>query len=151
MTGRRVGWFLLVSGLASLAAAYLLAALGSPGTLAAWCGSYAVAATLAGTFLLAAPGRTVSRGLALVAAVVFGVLLAGFALALGLPVESAEGPLLFGLPRRAAIVLLGVGLLPALVLPWAYARAAAADPLDAAAIRALVEECERLRREAPSS
>jgi hypothetical protein len=140
-----------VSGLLALGLAYIMASVGSASAAASWCGSYAAGATLAGTFLLAAPGRTVPPGLLLVAAVVFVVLLVGFGLALLLPAEAPDGPLLLGLPRRAGVVLLGVGLVPALVLPWAYARAAAADPLDTAAIRALVEECEALRREAPSS
>lgn len=52
-----------------------------------------------------------------------GVLLTvGFCLALGLPAnESAESSLLLGLPLRAAIVIYGVGLIPIVVLPVAYA------------------------------
>ncbi|MBA2239290.1 MAG: hypothetical protein H0W24_11405, partial [Lysobacter sp.] len=34
---------------------------------------------------------------------------------------GAAEPLLFGLPQRAAIIVYGVGLLPTLVLPVAYA------------------------------
>jgi hypothetical protein len=52
-----------------------------------------------------------------------GVVLAGgFLLALGLPADEASGvPLYGGLPLRAAIVLYGIGLLPIVMLPIAYA------------------------------
>jgi hypothetical protein len=51
------------------------------------------------------------------------VLCAGaFLTALGLPAaEGAKGALLFGLPLRTAIVLYGVGVVPILILPLAYA------------------------------
>src|SRR5687768_4009828 len=51
--------------------------------------------------------------------VVLLIMLGAFASALLL---SAVGePLILGLPRRTAIVLYGIGLLPALILPVAYA------------------------------
>jgi hypothetical protein len=52
-----------------------------------------------------------------------GVLLTlGFALALGLPAdESAGSSLYLGLPLRAALIIYGVGLIPIVVLPVAYA------------------------------
>jgi hypothetical protein len=53
--------------------------------------------------------------------VVGATLVLGFALALSLPASGAAEPLLLGLPRRAAIVVYGIGLLPVLVLPVAYA------------------------------
>lgn len=53
---------------------------------------------------------------------VFVVLASGFCLALGLPANEATGAqLLLGLPLRAAIVIYGIGLLPIVVLPVAYA------------------------------
>lgn len=52
-------------------------------------------------------------------AAVLLIMLGAFAAALLLP--AAGEPLLLGLPRRAAIVLYGVGILPALILPIAYA------------------------------
>ncbi|HMA19828.1 MAG TPA: hypothetical protein VKO87_03435 [Gemmatimonadaceae bacterium] len=53
---------------------------------------------------------------------VFVVLASGFCLALGLPANEAKGAALFlGLPIRAAIVIYGIGLLPIVVLPVAYA------------------------------
>ncbi|MEX1185262.1 MAG: hypothetical protein WEA80_01560 [Gemmatimonadaceae bacterium] len=47
------------------------------------------------------------------------IMLGAFAAALLLP--AAAEPLLLGLPRRAAIVLYGVGVLPVLILPIVYA------------------------------
>jgi hypothetical protein len=53
---------------------------------------------------------------------VFVVLASGFCLALGLPANEAKGAALFlGLPIRAAIIIYGIGLLPIVVLPVAYA------------------------------
>ena len=50
------------------------------------------------------------------------VLVGGFLLALWLPAESVASPMLWlGLPRRAAIVLYGVGLVPLIAMPIAYA------------------------------
>jgi hypothetical protein len=51
----------------------------------------------------------------------FVVLLVGFGAALVMPSEVAGAPLWFGLPRRAAVVLYGIGVLPLFVLPFAYA------------------------------
>jgi len=52
-------------------------------------------------------------------AAVLLILLGAFAAALLLPATGE--PLILGLPRRAAIVLFGIGILPALILPVAYA------------------------------
>ena len=52
-------------------------------------------------------------------AAVLLIMLGAFAAALLLP--AAAEPLLLGLPRRAAIVLFGIGVLPVLILPIAYA------------------------------
>lgn len=55
-------------------------------------------------------------------AFVFVLLAAGFCLALGLPAnENSTSTLWLGLPLRAAIVIYGVGLLPIVILPVAYA------------------------------
>ena len=50
------------------------------------------------------------------------ILLGGFGLALILPPDPAGAVLWLGLPRRAALVLYGIGLVPAAILPLAYAR-----------------------------
>lgn len=69
----------------------------------------------------------------------FVVLAGAFGLALTLPPDREGDQLWLGLPRRAAMVLYGVGLLPMLVLPLAYAAS-----FDARTLRA--EDVERVRR-----
>jgi len=60
--------------------------------------------------------------LALPVAFVVATLAIGFCLALSLPDnEGPDSTLWLGLPARAAIVIYGVGLLPVVVLPVAYA------------------------------
>jgi hypothetical protein len=54
-------------------------------------------------------------------AYVFVVLAGGFILALTLPAETAGTRLILGLPPRAAIIMYGIGLFPAFVIPLAYA------------------------------
>ena len=54
---------------------------------------------------------------------VFGGMAVGFVSVLLVPAPVAGGPLLFGLPRITAILLLLVGAMPLVVLPIAYARA----------------------------
>jgi hypothetical protein len=70
--------------------------------------------------------RTRRAPLALVLGALAGVwalISACFALALLLPPETGGGAesLWLGLPRRAAIVLFGVGIVPLFVLPFVYA------------------------------
>ena len=65
--------------------------------------------------------RGVDR-LALPFAFIYVLLLFGFGAALALPPEAgADTTLWIGLPRRAAIVLYGIGILPLFLLPLAYA------------------------------
>ena len=72
------------------------------------------------------------------------VLVIGFGAALALP--ATEGPLStlwLGLPARAAIVIYGVGLLPIVVLPIAYALTFETQTLsaeDVERVRALARE-----------
>jgi hypothetical protein len=69
-------------------------------------------------------------------------------LALALPPETEGAALWLGLPRRAALVLYGIGLLPVAILPVAYARtfdSLTLRPEDLERIRAA-----RARREAGS-
>lgn len=68
----------------------------------------------------ARPGRGVGR-LLLPFAFVWLILAGGFAAALLLPADGPAPRLFLGFPLRAAIVLYGIGLLPVLVLPVAYA------------------------------
>ncbi|HSK20652.1 MAG TPA: hypothetical protein VK912_15980 [Longimicrobiales bacterium] len=121
----RTGLILFVASAVIIAVAYASAFL--PGGAPAWAAwllafgtaTIMVAATMIGALRssIASPGR-LAFPFAFTWVVVFG----GFALALVLPAETAGGPLWLGLPRRAAIILFGIGLLPMLVLPVAYAR-----------------------------
>ena len=67
-------------------------------------------------------------------------ILVGLVVVLALPAEDPATPrLVLGLPLRAAILIYGVGLAPAFVVPWAYARLFDADTLrdeDLARLRA---------------
>lgn len=131
----------LVTATLAIAAAYGAALLpGDTPTWAAWPMALGVPLALVSTVVLgAARGGHVPRRLLAPFALV-GVLLAtGFALALALPDNlGAAEPLLLGLPRRAAIVVYGIGLLPIIVLPIAYALT-----FDAQTLRP--EDLERVR------
>jgi hypothetical protein len=80
-------------------------------------------------------------GLALPFLVTFALIAGGFVVALLLPAENE--PLLLGLPRRAAIILYGVGLLPVLVLPVAYALSFDEHTLDDSHMARLREAAKR--------
>jgi hypothetical protein len=77
------------------------------------------------------------------------VVIAGFGLPLLLPPDAASAALWLGLPRRAAIEIYGVGLLPLLVLPGLFAWEFRIEGLDDQSLIALRAECEALMRGAP--
>ncbi|HET9065221.1 MAG TPA: hypothetical protein VFN22_05340 [Gemmatimonadales bacterium] len=145
MTARTIGWALLVSGLLAIAAAYLLMGAAVAGLLPPVLMIYGVGTTLGGTLLCASPGRPAPAPLWLAVATVLAVVIVGFLVVLWRPNDVVSSPIIMGLPRGAAIVLLGVGVLPALVLPWAYARAASREKLDPDSIAAFVRECRAAR------
>lgn len=114
----------LLLSLAAIGLAYTAAiATGSTSNWTAWVMAVAAPVALVATMALGAArtGRENGglRRLAIPFAAVLLIMLAAFVAALLLPGEGE--PLLLGLPRRAAIVLYGVGLLPVLILPVAYA------------------------------
>jgi hypothetical protein len=116
--------------------------------LEAWALLIGMTVLLIGLMLLGArrPGASLGR-LAIPLGLTAVLIAGGFAAALLLPAETAGEPLWFGLPRRAAIVVYGVGLLPVLVLPLAYART-----FDTHVLRP--EDLDRIRassRQAPES
>jgi hypothetical protein len=81
----------------------------------------------------AARGRLGIGTLKIPFAIVFFILAVGFAAAISLPsTESSASSLWLGLPARAAIVIYGIGLLPIVVLPIAYAVTFETQTLDAA-------------------
>ena len=92
---------------------------------APWLMALGVPAALVSVMVLGAARHGRVPGSLLAAfALVGGMLAGGFALALALPgggLGSVGEPLLLGLPRRAAIIVYGIGLLPVLVLPVSYA------------------------------
>lgn len=120
----RIAVALLAVATCAIAVAYASAfAPGGAPTWSAWLLALGVPLALVGTMVLGASrhGRLPLR-LALAFALVGLVLAGGFAAALALPADlGAAEPLLLGLPRRAAIVIYGVGVLPVFVLPAAYA------------------------------
>jgi hypothetical protein len=144
---RLLGWTLLVGGLLAQFAAYLIAiAIDPEATVAAWLAVVGIVATMCGTLVIGAlRNDRLSRPASVAAVVLLVIPLIGFGAALLLPAETATGPLWLGLPRRAAMVLLGIGLLPLFVLPFAYARDSGDVQLDADALSALRAEAIRLR------
>jgi hypothetical protein len=121
---RRVARVTLILAICAIAGGY--AAAFSPGGApdwAPWLLAVGIPAALGGIMALgAARGSSGIGKLKFPFAFVFVVLTAGFCLALGLPAnEGADSSLWLGLPARAAIVIYGIGLLPIVVLPVAYA------------------------------
>ena len=125
-----------VLGTAGIAVAYATA-FGSPAVAATgpWIMAISLPVTMVAlmTFGAVRSGRRVGA-LALPFSLVFLLVAGGFALALWLPPDTVDGIYWFGLPRRAAVVIYGVGLLPLFVLPCAYALTFDALTLDDADI-----------------
>lgn len=108
---------------AAVGAAYASAFLpaGAPGW-APWLMAGGTAGALVAAMALGAARAGRIGRLAYPFAFVFLALVVGFGLALGLPsAEAAEPALWLGLPPRAAVVMYGIGFLPLLVVPLAYA------------------------------
>lgn len=123
MTTKQLSVGALALSTAAIAVSYASAFL--PGGAPAWA-PWLLAGALA-TSVVAFMALGAARGdrgvgrLAPALALTFVLVAGAFALALALPAERAGDALWLGLPRRAAILLYGVGLLPLLVLPFAYA------------------------------
>jgi hypothetical protein len=140
---------LLVVGLVAAIVAYGDAMVaGAATTSSGWLMALALVLVLPATLALGAHRSRGTSRLAVVVAVLLGVVLAaGFGLALALPDLGAAEPLWLGLPRRAAIIVFGVGLIPLLFLPWGYSRMHSGGDLDAAMVADLAERCAALQRE----
>jgi hypothetical protein len=138
---RRAALVALFVGIAAIAVGYAAAfsARGTP-AWAAWLLTLGIPVALVAIMILgAARGRRGIGPLKIPFAFVALVLVIGFGAALALP--ATEGPLStlwLGLPARAAIVIYGVGLLPIVVLPIAYALTFETQTLSA-------EDVERVR------
>ncbi len=122
--------------LAVLAIAVIYAWTMAAGTAPAWApGAFAIATavSLLAIVLTGIAAPRPSRALLAALIVTFLLVAGGFIAALTLP--GAGEPLLLGIPRRAAIVLYGVGLLPVLILPVAYAATFRMDAADEQELR----------------
>ena len=106
-----------------VAAAYGSAFLpGGAPPAAAWMMATGTALIMVALMALGAVRQRGGTGrLALPFAAVFAIMAGGFAFALLLPPVAAGETLWLGLPRGAAVVLLGIGLVPMFILPLAYA------------------------------
>lgn len=121
---RRAPLLAFLGGTVACAATYGSAFLpGDPPPWAPWSLGIGTATVMVAASALGAAraGRGVGR-LKVPFALVFLILAGGFAAVLLLPPpDPADPSLVLGLPPAAAVVLLGIGLLPLLVLPVAYA------------------------------
>jgi hypothetical protein len=120
---KRITLLLLVVAVLAIGAAYASAfAPGGAPHWAPWAMAIGTAAVLVAISALGATraGRIGRLGGPLV--LVFALVVGGFAAALLLPPDTTpDAALWLGLPRRAAVVLYGIGLLPLLIMPFAYA------------------------------
>ena len=156
-TTKRAALVALFIGTLAIAAGYA-AAFGRKGTptWAPWLLALGIPISLAAIMILgAARGRRGIGPLKIPFAFVALVLVIGFGAALALP--ATEGPLSrlwLGLPARAAIVIFGVGLLPIIVLPVAYALTFETQTLnaeDVELVRALGRENQAARESAAAA
>jgi hypothetical protein len=138
---RRVALIALFLAIAAIATGYA-AAFSKSGTpnWAPWLLVVGIPIALGAIMILgAARGHEGVGPLKIPFAFVVMVLIIGFGAALALPAtESPLSKLWLGLPARAAIVIYGVGLLPIIVLPVAYALTFETQTLAA-------EDLERIR------
>lgn len=138
---RRVALIALFIAIVAIAVGYAAAFIkaGTP-SWAPWLLAVGIPVALGAIMILGAARGTAGVGpLKVPFAFVVLVLVIGFGAALALP--ATEGPLSklwLGLPARAAIVIYGVGLLPIIVLPVAYALTFETQTLTA-------EDVERIR------
>ncbi|HEY3935009.1 MAG TPA: hypothetical protein VGL65_10380 [Gemmatimonadales bacterium] len=113
-----------------------------------WCMIVGSALSMSGMVGIGAlRSRVRRRSIAVAVIVLLAVIIAGFGAALVLPAETVNGPFLLGLPRRAAIEIFGVGLLPLVVLPGLFALEFRSDGLDERSLAAFRAHCARLRGE----
>ncbi|MHB8839265.1 MAG: hypothetical protein ACYC7F_09970 [Gemmatimonadaceae bacterium] len=134
----------LVLSCAAIGGAYGLAFLpGGAPPWAAWGLALGSAGALSSTMALGAMRRGQLRPVALIACLLTFLVVGGaFGAAILLPpAEGAKAALVLGLPLRTAIVLYGVGIVPLLFLPLAYAASFDADTLND-------DDVERVRRAA---
>ena len=153
---RRTALVALIIGLLAIAFGYGAAFLpGGTPSWAPWLLAVGIPVALGAVMILgAARGRMGIGPLKYPFAFVVVVLAIGFCAALALPAtESPLSKLWLGLPARAAIVIYGIGLLPIIVLPVAYALTFETQTLsaeDVERVRELARQ-NRSRTESPTS
>jgi hypothetical protein len=141
-TTRRTALVALVAGILAIALGYAAAFFpGGTPPWAPWLLALGIPIALGAIMILgAARGRMGIGPLKYPFAFVVAVLAIGFCAALALPAtESALSRLWLGLPARAAIVIYGIGLLPIIVLPVAYALTFEAQTLSAEDVKRVRE------------
>ena len=121
---KQIAVALLFICMAAICVSYAAAlALGAAPAWGVWVLAVATPAAMVATMTLgAARGDTPYGGLQRLAIPLLAtlvVVVGAFTLALLLP--GGGEPLFLGLPRRAAVILFGVGIVPVLILPLAYA------------------------------
>ncbi len=139
---KRAALAAIVASIVAILIGYVAAfASGGAPVWAPWLLAIGIPGSIGGIVVLGASrGSSGARALTIPIVFVTATLAIGFALALALPAnESATSTLWLGLPARAAIVVYGIGILPALVLPVAYALTFDAHTLS-------VEDVERVKR-----
>lgn len=119
---------------------------GGPPAWAPWVMMVGSSTMLVSAMAMGAARKGRIGALALPLAFVLVLLVAAFGLALVLPPDDPAHPVLWlGLPPRAALVLYGVGILPFLVLPLAYARTFPLQVLPPGEVERVREEALRAR------
>lgn len=116
--------YILVASICAIAAGYASALVSNPAPgWSAWLLALGIPLALGSIMALGAMRGAAGIGsLKVPLAFVTLLLIAGFSAALFMPGgESASTSLWLGLPPRAAVVIYGIGLLPIVILPVAYA------------------------------
>ena len=122
-TTRTAARIVLIAAIIAIATGYASAfSKGGAPAWAPWLLAIGIPAALGAIMALGATRGTRGLGsLKLPFAFVFVVLATGFCLALAIQVTGNAEPIILGLPIRAAVVIYGIGLLPIIILPVAYA------------------------------
>lgn len=139
---KRIARLAIIVATGAIAVGYASAFMpGGAPAWAPWLLALGIPGALGGIMVLGAARERGGVGrLAIPFAFVIVTLTVGFCLALGLPAnEGPESTLWLGLPARAALVVYGIGLLPVVVLPVAYALTFETQTLTA-------EDVERVRQ-----
>lgn len=139
---KRIARLAIMLATCAIAVGYASAFLpGGAPSWAPWLLALGIPGALGGIMVLGAARERGGVGrLAIPFAFVIVTLTIGFGLALALPAnEGPESTLWLGLPARAAIVVYGIGLMPVVVLPVAYALTFETQTLAA-------EDVERVRQ-----